>query len=508
MKEITMKALITLVVLTVLLGQTATCGGLDFLPDLSQPQPGRAHRESSSNPDIKSNGDSRHLEIGGTLVLADLAGPGVISHIWTTIASYDPFYGRSLVIRIYWDEADKPSVEAPLGDFFGVGHGAWADLTSAPVSVSSKGRARNCYWRMPFRKRARVTLTNESSVFPTDSVYYQIDWTQLPSLPADTLYFHAQYRQAMPAQPGNYTILETSGEGHYAGTVYSVHQVETGWFGEGDDWFYIDGEPLPSLRGTGTEDYFGDAWGFRQFSRPFQGVSLWEGYFAGDRVSAYRWHMADPIPFKKSLKAAIEHRGSVYTDEGRELARSSERPDWVSSVAYWYQNPPSHFTGPWPAAEDRLAPYHILSASSLLVSATPNAGLALDGAVVNYAPRVPDARIEFRFNLESKGRYQINGLLWESVFGGLYQPYLDGHELGQTIDLCSDGDDPTWMTFDQHDLEAGSHTLLFEGRGGSPTKRTVATPMFAFGMVDLILLRLEDMQGYQQVLREKTKSPK
>ncbi|MFH1743735.1 MAG: glycoside hydrolase family 172 protein, partial [bacterium] len=258
-----------------------TVWGQVGLDGLIQIQPYEARRSSSANEDLHSNGDGRAIAAGETLVLAELEGPGIISHIWTTVGSSDPFASRSLVLRMYWDGAEHPSVQAPLGDFYGVGHGASRNFVSQPVAVSGDGRSRNCYWRMPFRKSAKVTVTNESSEYRCDSLYYQVDWQKHDTLPEDMPYFHAQYRQDMPAKPGDYTILETEGRGHYVGTVYSAHQVELGWFGEGDDRFYIDGEPLPSLRGTGTEDYFGDAWGFREFSTPYIGVSLWEGYFPG-----------------------------------------------------------------------------------------------------------------------------------------------------------------------------------------------------------------------------------
>ncbi|MCX5758431.1 MAG: DUF2961 domain-containing protein, partial [Candidatus Hydrogenedentes bacterium] len=196
-----------------------------------------SRRESSSAPDLDKNGDSKSIGPGQTITLGELEGPGVITHFWCTVGMYDPFYGRSLVVRIYWDGLGKPSVEAPLGDFFGVGHGAWTSYTSLPVSVTSNGRARTCYWRMPFRKSARVTVTNESDTIECDSFYYYLDWQKRDSLPEDSAYFHAEYRQATPAEPGDYTILETTGAGQYVGTVYSVHQMDNGWFGEGDDRF-------------------------------------------------------------------------------------------------------------------------------------------------------------------------------------------------------------------------------------------------------------------------------
>jgi len=472
----------------------------DPLGALMQAQDFVSQRASSSNEDLHKNGDARSIKKGETLLLGELEGPGIITHIWNTVGSEDPFVSRSLVLRMYWDGAEKPSVEAPLGDFFGVGHGAAADFTSLPVATSSFGRSRNCFWRMPFRKSARITVTNESEIYDTDSFYFYVDWQRHAQLPEDLRYFHAQYRQAMPAQPGDYTILETTGAGHYVGTVYSVQQVELGWFGEGDDRFYIDGEATPSLRGTGTEDYFGDAWGFRAFATPYYGVSLWEGYFPGDRNTAYRWHIADPVAFSKSLKVSIEHRGSIFTDTATHLGQFFERPDWISSVAFWYQSPPAQFDAPLPPASKRLAPYRILKAADLEVRATPEMVISKDGPTVNYMPMTGDASIEFDFEVAEPGRYQINAVLYHSVFASVYQPLLDGETLGQALDFCISGHDPVWAGFDLHDLDAGTHTLRFEGKGASPKHRALALPAHAFGMAYLVLLRLEDLEGYQQAM--------
>ena len=473
------------------------------LDNLGRTQSFRACRESSSNEDLHKNGDAVSIDVGETVVLGELEGPGVITHIWTTVGSEDPFYARSLVLRMYWDGADKPSVVAPLGDFFGVGHGAAADFVSLPVAVSSYGRARNCFWRMPFRTSARVTVTNESEKHPCDSFYFYLDWQKHESQPEDTEYFHAQYRQAMPATPGDYTILDTTGAGHYVGTVYSAQQIELGWFGEGDDRFYIDGEEDPSLRGTGTEDYFGDAWGFRAFATPYYGVSLWEGYFPGDRVTAYRWHIADPVPFKTSLKVSIEHRGSIFTDSAQHLGQFIERPDWLSSVAFWYQRPLAQLDEALPPVAKRIAPYRVIPASQLTVRAEPELGVSKDGATLNFVPLTGDASLEFDFDLAASGRYQINAVIWHSVLGSVYQPYLDGEELGKPLDLCISGQDPVWVRFDLHELEAGTHTLRFKGKGASPNRRSMAPPAYAFGMTYLILLRLEDMAGYHEALNKR-----
>jgi len=465
----------------------------------------KAQRESSSNEDLHKNGDAVSLEPGETIVLGDLSGPGIINHIWMTIGSDDPFYGRSLVIRMYWDGNEKPSVETPLGDFFGVGHGALVSFESNPVSTSSHGRASNSFWKMPFRKNARITVTNESQEFRTTSLYYYLDWEKHDSLPGNILYFHAKYRQQFPALPGDYTILETVGDGHYAGTIYSVQNVELGWFGEGDDRFYIDGEEIPTLRGTGTEDYFGDAWGFRQFDRPYYGVSLWEGYFPGDRVTAYRWHIQDPIPFKKSIKVTMEHHGSVFSDSGIPLGSFIERPDWISSVAIWYQSTPAQFKESIPPAKSRIAPYQIFTTKDLTIRANPDRGLQKSDIGLEFIPMKSDASLEFDFIVEKDGRYQINAVLMHSIFSSRYQTYLDDKVLGPELDLYTSGNDPIWENFDLHYLSAGTHTLRFEGKGASPNMRTMAPPAYYLGMGYLILLRLEDMDGYHETLEKLTK---
>lgn len=494
--------------LVLALGLTAVAWGQGIsLAALARLQDARAERSSSSNEDLGKNGDARSIEPGQTLVLAEIDGPGAITHFWNTVGSVDPFYGRSLVLRFYWDGMEKPSVEVPLGDFFGMGHGAMESYTSLPAAVTSFGRAKTCYWNMPFKTSARVTVTNESTQYKTDSFYYYLDWQKLAAFPDDGAYFHAVYRQQYPAQPGNYTLLETTGRGHYVGTVYSAHQVELGWFGEGDDFIYIDGEETPSLRGTGTEDYFNDSWGFRQFSTPYYGVSLWEGYFPGDRVTAYRWHIADPIPFERSIKVTMEHRGSIFTDAAQHLGQFIERPDWLSSVAFWYQDQPVGVTATLPPAEERVAPYRTIPVSALEVTADPPVMLIKNDDSITYIPGRPDATITVAFEIPEDGRYQINAFMTYGIMSGVYQPYLDDKKLPRRLDFTQTGQDPLWTSLDLHDLKAGKHALKFVGHGPSPNMRTMAAPMYGFGMRDLILLRLEDMQGYHQemdrILKEK-----
>lgn len=465
-----------------------------YLGDLAQVRAGATQRASSANPDLAKNGDARSIAPGTTLEIANLTGPGIIRHIWCTTGSSDPFIGRALVLRIYWDDQESPSVEVPLGDFFGVGHGAAADFSSLPVAVSSHGRSRSCYWPMPFFRQAKITVTNESRTGAT--LYYYVDWEKHAHLPEQAAYFHAHYRQAFPAGPGDYTILDTTGRGHYVGTVLSVLHTKLGWFGEGDDRFWIDGEDSPRLRGTGTEDYFGDAWGFRPFAAPMHGVSLWEGNFPGDRGTAYRWHLADPVRFERSLKVTIEHKGSLFHESGLPLATFEERPDWLSSVAYWYQTPAAGPSAPMPPAAERLPPYRLVRPDELRAKAEPRLLLVQKEDGLTYAPRRGDAAIDLGFEVSQKGRYQLSAILVHSVFGSRYQAFLDGQPVGAELDLCYQGIDPIWVSLDLHDLDAGEHTLRFEGRGPSPHKRARAPAYFGFGVNALILLRLEDLAGY------------
>lgn len=303
-----------------------------------------SHRASSSDPNWQfGNGDARAIKPADTLVLAELEGPGVINHIWNTVASLEPKYSRLLLLRMYWDGEENPSVECPLGDFFGVGHGMDISFESQQIAVAN-GKGRNCYWPMPFRKSAKITVTNEGQM-ATDAFYYQIDWEKVGTLDGNTAYLHAMYRQEYPcAMDSRYLIADIEGRGHYVGTVLSVRQRLESWFGEGDDFFYVDGETEPSVRGTGTEDYFCDGWGFHPVNTPYYGVPLFEGLHVGARASAYRWHVTDPVRFNKSLRLEIEHVGPSIAEDGTPTGYG-ERPDDFSSAAFWYQAEP-HKTFP------------------------------------------------------------------------------------------------------------------------------------------------------------------
>jgi hypothetical protein len=328
-------------ILATLVLAAATLAGQDLLKELGHKQDYRSRRISSYDRSGE-NRDSIVIEPGKTAVLAEIKGPGAVHHIWTTIAA-EPFYGRKIVLRIYWDGETSPSVEAPVGDFFGVGHGLNRNFASLPITCSSEGRARNCYWYMPFRRSCRITAENQGTR-PVDAFYYYVDYRELSDLPADAAYFHAQYRQEFPPDgKRDYLLLAAEGAGHYVGCNMSVLQRAMGWWGEGDDRIRVDGESTPSLHGTGSEDYFSDAWGMRQSQSLFYGCPLQEEDFqAGAKATVYRFHIPDPVPFKKSIEVSIEH------------GHANDRADFFSSVAYWYQAEPHRDCPPLPPVAERL----------------------------------------------------------------------------------------------------------------------------------------------------------
>jgi hypothetical protein len=322
------------------------------------------HR-SSSYDRSGGNADARPIDPGATLSLLDESGPGVLTHIWFTIASPDERHLKQLVLRIYWDSESTPSVETPVGDFFGLGLGDYYLYQSMPLSVGAD-KALNSFFVMPYQKHVRITVTNDGTA-KVDSFYFNIDYRSCSKpLPSDTLYFHAQYRQATPAHgwtndwstngdskvndrpnlsgEDNYVWLDARGQGHFVGVAMSILQNQEGWWGEGDDMFFIDGEPRPSINGTGSEDYFLGAWGFgsHSFAYGLYGAPVKGSEHAGSRTSVYRFHLDSPIPFTKSLRATIEH------------GHANHRSDNFFSVAYWYQAEP-HGTFPTlPPVNDRI----------------------------------------------------------------------------------------------------------------------------------------------------------
>ncbi|MDQ2834108.1 MAG: DUF2961 domain-containing protein [Acidobacteriota bacterium] len=289
--------------------------------------------------------------------MLDTDGPGVVSHMWFTINDQEAYYLKRIVLRIYWDGETPPSVEAPIGDFFGLGLGTYQNWESELLSVGSiKGL--NSFFPMPYQHHARITVTNDGKL-PIKSLYYNVEYrSEAHPLPPGTIYFHAQYRQAQPNHgwtadwennyvpliddkknltgEDNYVWLEAKGHGQYVGVTMSVLQNQDGWWGEGDDMFFIDGAKTPSIAGTGSEDYFLGGWNFggQPFSHQLYGAPVVGQELAGQRSSVYRFHLDSPIPFTQSFKATIEH------------GHANHRSDTYSSVSYWYQAEPH---APFPA---------------------------------------------------------------------------------------------------------------------------------------------------------------
>ncbi|MCL4694110.1 MAG: DUF2961 domain-containing protein [Candidatus Hydrogenedentes bacterium] len=464
------------------------------LDDLATLKPGRTMRASSSDPNwAVGNGDARPIEPGDTLVVAELEGPGVINHIWNTIASQERGYSRLLVLRMYWDGEEQPSVEVPIGDFFGVGHGMDVPFDSLPVRVTSDGRGRNCYWPMPFRKSAKITVTNEGRL-RTDAFYYYVDWQKLPSLPDDTAYLHAMYRQEYPATMGQrYLIADIEGRGHYAGTVLNCRQNMPNWFGEGDDFFYIDGEEEPSLRGTGTEDYFCDGWGFRVQSGAFYGAPVFEGFKRGDRTSVYRWHVTDPVTFTESLRLEIEHVGPVIDETDKITANYGERPDDFSSVAFWYQLEPHKPYPDLPKGYDRLYFDYseMIEAESLLdgveapVGPVQNqeGGAWSKGGQLFWTPQEPNQSITIPFVIDEGGTYYPLLMMTYSFDYGIFQYELDGAPLAEPIDQYHDAIVTRERQMPPRKLEKGTHTLTVRNLG-----KNAESAGYYFGLDGFLLL--------------------
>ena len=406
------------------------------LESIANEQEGISLRATSGNP--FNNGDSMNLTEGETRTIANLEGPGKIVHIWFVPFSSNIRWPRALVLRIYWDGSDVPSVETPLGDFFAVGNGMLATVNSLPVKVSSYGRGMNCYWQMPFEKSARITITNESEE-STAGTYYMIDWVKLPKAPEKVMYFHARYHQEVPVMDKPYTFFNGEGNGHYVGTVLSSQNGIGHWFGEGDDYFYVDGEKIPSISGTGTEDYFNEAWNMRVHTSLYTGCTVFEPRAIDARITAYRWHIPDPIIFKKSLRFEIERTGYIIDRRGESITGSGSRPDNWSSVSYWYQD---DIAKPWcefPPYPARVNPEIVLHLPQSVNAMRHSDGVKL---VVNPYNRATYTKpwfqalnnqvgswVEIPFEIKEKGLYSMTLFQHLREDNGIWKLYVDGKEL-------------------------------------------------------------------------------
>jgi hypothetical protein len=338
-------------------------GPLDGVANLSD----AVSRRASSADRSGGNADWVEVKAKSTVTLADIHGAGSVRHIWFTINSPSPFHLRELVLRMYWDGEAEPSVEVPIGDFFGTGFeyedvpGAhrgqkYQSWWSLPITVQD--RAMNCYFEMPFGNGARVTLTNDG-VEDVPNLYFHIDYQEFRDARgvSNKGRFHAQWRRqltrAIPESESggknvdgknNYVFMEAKGKGQFVGTILNVFGLSTGWWGEGDDMFFVDGETArATINGTGMEDYFNNAWMFQEeFNYPFIGYSQQGNRDWTGSHTMYRFHIEDPVYFQKSLRATIEH------------GHADDREDVYTSVAFWYQTEPHQGLFPLPPVNERL----------------------------------------------------------------------------------------------------------------------------------------------------------
>ncbi len=340
---------------------TTTASTPALLPEYARAQNYKSLKQSSFDR-TGGNSDRWPIAPGATQELFRSDGPGIITHIWFTIAAQSASHLKDIVIRIYWEGNAKPSVEVPVGDFFGLNLGQYCVYQSAYLNCSSV-KALNCYFAMPFRRSALITATNEGKQ-PVGSFYSNIDYKLVPSLPDDIVYFHAQYRQKTPAQATkfaagekeinldgktNYVFAETRGKGHLMGVIMGVLQNSENWFGEGDDMIFIDDETRPAITGTGTEDYINGAWDFGgrdgavPFAHLYNGAQFMQApEHGGGRYLMYRWHGDNPVTFERYLKHTIEH------------GHANDRADNFYTVCYWYQTQPFTDFPPLPPAADRI----------------------------------------------------------------------------------------------------------------------------------------------------------
>ncbi len=445
------------------------------LEGLARPLEGRSRRASSTfrpGPDGKhdpnadplgddterSNADNQSLAPGQTRVLLDARGPGVLTHIWLTFLGPEPqdwakdgsADHQDMLLRITWDGRSRPGVEAPVGDFFANCFGRRREVISLPVVVED-GDSYNCFWHMPFRKSARVEIVNQGTK-PVSLLYYNIDWIEKP-VPADTPYFHAQYRQEYPAAKGkDYLVLETEGKGHYVGTVLAVRTRSPAWFGEGDEKISLEGEKKPSIWGTGTEDYFLSAWGLKTTSTPYFGVPYFDEWgIVGGHTSAYRWHLHDPIVFQKGIKVEFEHYGWIAPDENPKYKSTSwnEREDDYASVAFWYQTGEPTFAARAPGGAERKLPSLerlTVMARDFLDAKHHGSGEAVAQALPELYPgpqllykpeKAEGAWVEVPFEVKRKEPLRLLLNATCSYDFGKYQAFLNGVKVGGPLDFYS-----------------------------------------------------------------------
>lgn len=329
--------------LTGMSSASPAAAGTDWVPGYARRQAFRSRKQSSHDV-TGGNGDAWPIKAGAEKEIFNATGAGVISHIWFTISA-SPLHLKELVLRAYWDGNAKPSIETPVGDFFGLNLGDYVMFESQFLACSP-GQSLNCYFAMPYRKGARLTITNEGSR-DVGAFYSNIDYLEADSIPDDALYLHAQYRQSVPTVAQtlpnsknldgqtNHVFCETRGRGQLMGVTMGVILTAEGWFGEGDDMIFVDDPALPIIIGTGTEDYILGSWNFggrmhaEQFSHHQYGAPLMQNAEKiGGRYCMYRFHGDNPVTFNSYLKHTIEH------------GHANNRADNFYTCAFWYQDQP------------------------------------------------------------------------------------------------------------------------------------------------------------------------
>ena len=460
----------------------AAQGGTGTLDALTRARESRIAHYASDDPRV-ANDDFRRLAPGDTLTLVDHRGAGIVRRWWLTIAPRnDTAIQRQLIVRAYWDDEATPSVEVPVSDFFGLGFGAWTDFVSVPLNMTSGGY--NSYWAMPFRRRARITVENRSGKV-LDRLYYNVDVEAVDRLPDDLLYFHAQFRRTDTRRGVPVTVLEATGRGHYVGTVLAM-QPRTSrslWYLEGNERVFIDDDAAnaPRVLGTGTEDYFSSGWYFDTgpYSAPYHGAPIKDT--ASGRISAYRWHIEDPIPFTRRLAFTIEHGGTNDT----------QGVDYTST-AFWYQTEPH---APFPALPADLMPAPpwvrrvrrvpgMIEGESLAAAARATAGRVITQDMGDFESETDSwsgagqlwwveatqgARLTLPLRARTAGTYELIGHFTKhrdygdvrvSVNGRALEPVVRGYD----EHVASTGP----VSFGRVRLRAGVNTVVLEIVGKDP----------------------------------------
>lgn len=423
-------------------------------------------------------GDNVLLAPGEKHIILDMEGPGIIENFWCTLDCKDPHYLRKVTLRFYWDQETEPSVEAPLGDFFGTGFGLRTNYISQYLGVTSGGFY--CYFPMPFRSHARMEIINETAEPCT--VFHHVLGQKVPALDEDVLYFHACWRRENPTQMHvPYTVLEAEGKGYFAGMHLYMQAYDEGDkmnFLEGDEFIYIDGETEASIKGTGTEDYFQGGWYFIDgpFHAPYHGMTHMD--WGKSRVSCYRFHILDRIHFDTAITVQMEHGQRIYNEA---------RVDY-SSVAYWYQTEP-HKPYPYlpaPSHRERVEPQplfripgaiefeYVEPAGSPYFMSTYQRGWS-NNMARHYAFRQPGDGVEHVFDVAETRTYAISANYIQNDANGILQLYVDGRKVGEPVDTYAyDPKDDYLLCRNQAKgeiylgclaLTEGKHTLRIEAVG-------------------------------------------